>query len=71
MPTYRYICPKCGAEKTEVKLMRDCDEPVYCECGEKMNRQFGVATFKIRGASSKNNFVGELYKNDLGSVTGK
>lgn len=71
MPNYHYKCPQCGKEKQEIKLMCQSDDPVYCECGEKMNRQFGVATFKIRGASSKNNFIGELYKNDLGSVTGK
>lgn len=69
MPNYRYKCPECGKEKQEVKLMRQSDDPVYCECGEEMKKIYGIAHFIVRGASTKNGFIGELYKNKHGNVT--
>lgn len=39
MPEYSYIC-NCGAKRTVVKPMSDATNPVNCDCGKVMSRDY-------------------------------
>ena len=55
MPIYNYICD-CGKKREEIKLISKIDNDVYCECGNKMERQFGTSQFVIHGHSYNNTY---------------
>lgn len=38
MPVYHYKCDKCREESTDVRLIKDRDEVVTCDCGGKKRR---------------------------------
>jgi len=40
MPTYCFICPECGQTTELIRPISQCSDPVTCECGGTMNRDF-------------------------------
>jgi len=43
MPTYDFICPKCGTKKTNERVKyEERNEQICPECNEKMKIDFGT-----------------------------
>lgn len=41
MPTYVYLCPKCGKEMAVKRLFSQFEDPTQClDCGAQVTRQF-------------------------------
>lgn len=61
MPTYEFHCAKCGKKKDEFHTMQKVPRSIKCECGDKMERQFGSGTgfmftdWFVNGKIKKNN----------------
>ena len=53
MPRYEFVCPKCKKEKDEFLEVKDYREPVYCECGEQMNKLVPHFDWKFAGVTSR------------------
>ena len=53
MPRYEYLCPKCQKEKEKFLEFDDYREPVYCECGEQMNKLVPKFDWKFAGVTSR------------------
>jgi len=55
MPSYLYVCPRCGYDETIKHSMSEKVEPVCVDCTGKMQRkpQLGAVTFKGEGWAHK------------------
>ncbi len=42
MPLYVYKCPKCNAERSDIRCVADRHDAPRCDCGEKMVLQLGA-----------------------------
>ena len=42
MPSYSFVCPKCGAKDERVRAMQNAGKKCMCVCGVKMNRDFAI-----------------------------
>jgi hypothetical protein len=43
MPTYCFICPKCGITAEDFRLPQNASKPLLCiNCGTEMRRDFGA-----------------------------
>lgn len=52
MPRYEYRC-KCGKERDKFLEFKDYREPVYCECGEQMNKLVPHFRWKFASVTSR------------------
>ena len=53
MPFYEFKCSKCEKEKEKFLEFKDYREPVYCECGEQMNKLVPHFDWKFAGVTSR------------------
>ena len=50
MPTYEYLCEKCGTKSFKRKSISKRNEIEICKCGQKMVRLIGIgSSFILKG----------------------
>lgn len=50
MPIYEYRCDKCDHEHTEMRKIKERDEPSRCPSGHKMKRKVSASSFSLKGS---------------------
>ena len=57
MPYYDYECPKCNKIKEIERSIKSLDEPVLCDCGNKMDKLISIVSIRFKGDGWQSNDV--------------